>query len=481
MKTMQRLLVGAAAVLVAVPALAGGIKEGTFDISPMIGGYSFTGDQHLETMPVFGLRAGYNFTKYLGAELGFDYGRTEGTRGNPLGNEDTDVYRYGMDVLFHLLPDNNFVPYLAAGYGGISLDYKDQTNLNKGVFDYGPGFKYFLTDRMALRGDFRHLVYKDNDNTLNNFLYALGLNYQFGGAAPAAKPVQAAPAPAPAPAPVEPKPLAAPVAPVDTDGDGVIDSEDKCPGTPKGAPVDKNGCPVDTDGDGVLDYLDKCPETPKGATVDKNGCPLDTDGDGVFDYQDKCPGTPKGAPVDKSGCPMDADGDGVFDYLDKCPDTPKGAPVDATGCPLDSDADGVFDYLDKCPGTLKGLKVDKDGCPEPQKASISLAIEFDTAKADIRSGYQNDLKAFGEFMKLYPEVTSVIEGHTDNVGDAKYNQKLSQRRADNVRSYLLKTYGIAPDRLEAKGYGESRPVADNKTAAGRQKNRRIIATIDTTK
>ena len=452
MKTVQRLAILAAAFLVAQPVMAEGIKEGSFDLSPMIGGYSFTGDQHLETMPVFGLRGGYNFTKYLGAELGFDYGRTEGTEGNPAGNEDTDIYRYGLDVLFHLLPDSKFVPYLAAGYGGISIDYKDQENLNKGVFDYGPGFKYFLTDRMALRGDFRHLVYKDNDNTLNNFLYAIGLNYQFGGATPAAKPVAAAPAPAPAPAPVEaPKPVAAPVAPLDSDGDGVVDSADKCPGTPKGATVDKNGCPLDTDGDGVFDYLDKCPGTPKGATVDKNGCPLDTDGDGVYDY------------------------------LDKCPDTPKGATVDKDGCPLDTDGDGVFDYLDKCPGTLKGLKVNAIGCHEPQKVSISLSIEFDTAKADIRSGYQDDLKAFGEFMKLYPEVTSVIEGHTDNVGDAKYNQKLSQRRADTVRAYVLKTYGIAPNRLEAKGYGESRPVADNKTAAGRQKNRRIIATIDTMK
>jgi OOP family OmpA-OmpF porin len=89
----------------------------------------------------------------------------------------------------------------------------------------------------------------------------------------------------------------------DSDGDGVGDSKDKCPNTPKGVKVDAVGCPLDTDGDGVPDYLDKCPDTPKGVKVDSNGCPLDSDGDGVPDYLDKCPDTPKGVPVDAAGCP----------------------------------------------------------------------------------------------------------------------------------------------------------------------------------
>lgn len=88
----------------------------------------------------------------------------------------------------------------------------------------------------------------------------------------------------------------------DTDGDGVIDKADKCPGTPKGVKVDKVGCPLDSDGDGVPDYLDKCPGTPKGVKVDKVGCPLDSDGDGVPDHKDKCPNTLKGAPVNSVGC-----------------------------------------------------------------------------------------------------------------------------------------------------------------------------------
>jgi OOP family OmpA-OmpF porin len=90
--------------------------------------------------------------------------------------------------------------------------------------------------------------------------------------------------------------------------------------------------PIDSDGDGVYDHLDKCPGTPAGVKVDKDGCPLDTDGDGVPDYLDKCPGTPAGVKVDKDGCPLDTDGDGVPDYLDKCPKTPVGAHVDDRGC-----------------------------------------------------------------------------------------------------------------------------------------------------
>jgi len=88
----------------------------------------------------------------------------------------------------------------------------------------------------------------------------------------------------------------------DRDGDGVMDPKDRCPGTPKGVRVDKNGCPPDSDGDGVYDYLDACPGTPMGIKVDEKGCPLDSDGDGVWDSRDKCPGTYKGAKVNEMGC-----------------------------------------------------------------------------------------------------------------------------------------------------------------------------------
>ena len=201
--------------VIASTAAAGGIRPDSFTLSGIVGGYSFDGKQHLETRPVFGIRGGYNFTKYFGVEALFDYVPTEGTQTNV----DTNVYRFGGDALLHLLPDSNLVPYLAAGYGGITVDRENQKAFTKGIFDYGPGIKYFLTDDLALRGDFRHLVFNDNE-TLFNYEYTVGITYQFGGKKPAPAPV-AAPVPqpvaqpkteaAPAPeAPLEPIPAAEP-------------------------------------------------------------------------------------------------------------------------------------------------------------------------------------------------------------------------------------------------------------------------------
>jgi OOP family OmpA-OmpF porin len=205
---------------------------------------------------------------------------------------------------------------------------------------------------------------------------------------------------------------------------------------------------------------------------------IDSDGDGVPDYLDKCPDTPKGVKVDKDGCPLDSDGDGVPDYLDKCPDTPQRVKVDKDGCPLDSDGDGVPDYLDKCPDTPQGAKVDKDGCLV--KVSISLAIQFDTGKAVIKPQYEEQIKKVADFMTAHPETTAVIEGFTDNVGKEATNKRLSQKRAESVKTDLVKKYGIAAGRLHVKGFGSAQPVADNATAEGREKNRRISVVIETT-
>lgn len=247
MKVLQTCILSAASILMALPAAAGGVKEGTFTLSPLVGGYSFDGKQHLDTMPIGGIRAGYNFSKVFGAEAGFDGGRTEG----PINLPKTNVFRYGLDMLVHLLPDSNVVPYLAAGYGGITFDSGRTTN--KGIFDYGPGVKIFLTDRVALRGDFRHLIFDNNNETQYNYQYMMGLCYQFGAPAPGAKvepKPEPPPAPKPEPKPVEAsKPLAAPAAPVfDSDGDGVTDILDRCPSTSKGVKVDKEGCPLDPGG-----------------------------------------------------------------------------------------------------------------------------------------------------------------------------------------------------------------------------------------
>jgi outer membrane protein OmpA-like peptidoglycan-associated protein len=271
----------------------------------------------------------------------------------------------------------------------------------------------------------------------------------------------------------------------DTDGDGVKDNADRCPSTPAGEKVDANGCSpsqLDADGDGVTDTADKCPNTPKGESVDANGCSdsqKDDDKDGVTNTADKCPNTPAGEQVDASGCSAsqrDSDGDGVADAADKCPDTPKGAPVDARGCPRDSDADGVPDHTDKCPNTPNGQAVDEGGCPilfkRGERRVVLQGVNFATGKTELTDSSKLVLENVAEQLKANPEVRVEVQGHTDNVGGKALNQRLSEARAKTVEQFL-EANGVSPSQVTAKGYGMSKPIASNKAAEGRAKNRRV--------
>ena len=229
----------------------------------------------------------------------------------------------------------------------------------------------------------------------------------------------------------------------------------------------------DSDGDGVPDSLDKCPNTPIGVEVDANGCPLDADGDGVPDYLDKCPDTPKGVKVDAKGCPLDSDGDGVIDSKDKCPNTPTGVKVDEKGCPLDSDGDGVPDHLDKCPNTPRGSKVDKNGCPlvgEELLIITGINFAFDSSALDKDSQVLLDRAV--DNLKRNPQMKVLIEGHTDSVGPEDYNMGLSLKRAKAVEDYIV-SQGVAEERMDIKGLGETDPLASNDTPEGRAENRRV--------
>jgi OOP family OmpA-OmpF porin len=241
------------------------------------------------------------------------------------------------------------------------------------------------------------------------------------------------------------------------------------------------GGPGDRDKDGVTNDLDRCPETPRGEAVDAWGCPLpkDSDGDGVMDDADKCPDTPQGDKVDAKGCslPKDSDGDGVTDDLDKCPGTPRGEKVDAKGCllPKDSDGDGVMDNNDKCPDTAAGTKVDANGCPqlfEATKGTLVLeGVNFATSKAELTPEAREVLDRVAISLQAYPEIRVEVAGHTDNKGARALNVRLSQKRAESVRDYLVGK-GIAADRMVAKGYGPDAPLATNDTDEGRAHNRR---------
>jgi len=257
--------------------------------------------------------------------------------------------------------------------------------------------------------------------------------------------------------------------PIDDDNDKVPNYLDLCPNTPLGVKVDKYGCALDSDGDTIPDYLDKCPNTIKGAKVNRYGCSIDSDGDGVADGIDICPNTPKGAKVDVNGCALDSDGDGVFNFIDKCPNTKKGVKVDSEGCPLDSDKDGVADYLDKCPNTPRNIKVNFEGCP----ILHTFRFNFKLNSAVIDKKYYPEIEKIAKILKNNKHLKIKIEGFTDSIGDAKYNKILSLKRANALRKILVYKYKINPARIRIYGFGESHPIASNATAEGRRLNRRI--------
>jgi OOP family OmpA-OmpF porin len=230
---------------------------------------------------------------------------------------------------------------------------------------------------------------------------------------------------------------------------------------------------VDTDGDGVNDDLDQCPGTPAGTQVDSSGCPLpqDDDRDGVTNDIDKCPGTPAGTKVDANGCEIDSDGDGVGDSRDQCPNTPAGAKVDEKGCELDTDGDGIVDSQDKCPDTPKGERVDNSGCPF-NKELLLQGVKFESNSAELLPESQQVLDNARATLKRYPELKVEVAGHTDSRGSDAFNLQLSAKRAEAVLKYLQD--GGVSNTMSSRGYGERQPIASNNTEEGRLQNRRVV-------
>ncbi|HET6371846.1 MAG TPA: OmpA family protein [Candidatus Polarisedimenticolia bacterium] len=459
---MKVLTILAAALFVAAPAIAGRGEKGDWEFGPYagFGVLDDYGDLNPDNGPIYGGRVGYFFSPHWSLEGSFQRLTSEIDLGSSLGDVDLDIDSIRLNVLYNFRSGESFRPFVTAGLGSEKADVEDFGDSKDIGFNAGGGLRWYFTDHFGLRVDGRYVSVdvgeEEVDQRQSNLEGTVGLLWSFGGGPPA-----------------------------DSDRDGVPDRKDKCPNTPTGAKVDANGCNIDSDGDGVPDGIDQCPNTPKGWPVDERGCPKDSDGDGVFDKEDACPNTPKGAKVDATGCPMDSDDDGVVDGLDRCPNTPKGAKVDAYGCPLDGDHDGVFDGLDKCPDSKPRVKVDADGCeivekaPQlfaPEKKSLVLeGVNFETNKADILPESAAILDKVAASLKDWPDVKVEIGGHTDSSGSDAHNLDLSQRRADSVKAYFM-ARGIDASRLTAKGYGEKKPIADNKTAEGKAKNRRVELT-----
>jgi outer membrane protein OmpA-like peptidoglycan-associated protein len=345
-------------------------------------------------------------------------------------NEVDDWSYYGVDgtIKYNFLEGTTLDPYVGVGGGYTWVDEIGAGTLNGTI-----GLNVWFSDNvgLTLQTAYKH-AFEDYLNT--HFQHTAGISIKFGG--------------------------------TDTDGDGIFDKDDACPDVAGIAAF--NGCP-DTDGDGIEDSKDDCPN--EAGTAELNGCP-DSDGDGIADKDDKCP-TVAGLQA-LSGCP-DGDGDGVTDADDKCPTV--AGPAANQGCPWpDTDGDGVLDKDDKCP-SVKGT-VANNGCPEVseevQKSLNAYAktILFDTGKSSIKSQSEAVLGDIIKILNEYPNSKFTVEGHTDSVGSDKLNQDLSDARASAVKDYLVKN-GIDEFRLSSKGYGESKPIDKNTTAAGRANNRRV--------
>lgn len=323
------------------------------------------------------------------------------------------------------LPLYRLAPFVLVGAGALGQNSQPHGRDTDGAVHFGVGAKLALTEDFSLRLDLReNMGPRINDNYASVAFseeILLGGTFTFGR-------TKAAPAP---------------IVPSDRDGDTVPDEQDECPDSP---------------------------------ALTASGCPADTDVDGIFDQDDYCPREPGPAP---KGCPdLDSDGDGVPLPCDKCPEVSSG---EVDGCPVrDADGDGIPDDQDKCqnePETKNGFE-DDDGCPdeipkEVEKFTGSIAgITFVQGSAEIAATSNRTLKAASDILKKYPSLSIEVSGHTSSEGALDFNEKLSLDRAEAVRQWLIDD-GIADSRITARGAGPSEPVADNETAAGRARNRRI--------
>ncbi len=348
MKKLLTALISAAILVGATSISYAAEREKALTFGLMAGEQWYDSNRRESHSRAVGVGVGYNFTKNWGAEALFQWAKPEfKTNGVNTGTKATE-WEIGLNGVYNFDSGSPLVPYLTAGFGNRNVNRPSE--VDDFMINAGGGVKYFITDNLALRLDGRY--YGDMDkNAYNGSDFALlaGIHVTFG--TPKPEPV---PVPIVQVAPKAPKPMA----PADSDGDGVTDDRDKCPNTPRGTKVDKDGCPV------VM---------------------------------------------------------------------------------------------------------------APKRMEIKIEFDFDSAQ--VRPAYHAALGDVAVFMDKHPSAVATIEGHTDSTGPGSYNQGLSERRSNSISDFLVNSKKISADRMKAVGYGESRPVADNGTRDGRQRNRRVIAVI----
>jgi len=367
----------------------------------------------------FGARLGYYPLSFFGVEA-----EAMAAASKIKGTETSAALYAGRLQAVLQAPLPYVTPFLLVGVGRLGAISRAMANDSDPAWHFGVGAKVPFTHSFGMRLDLRDTITEktQQDGQAHTFEIQLGLAATIGRTRR------------------EPPPP-----PPDTDHDGFLDRDDQCPADPGVAP---NGCPADTDNDGVLDRDDFCPRE---AGPAPKGCPivnLDPDQDGVPLPCDQCPTE---AGIKPLGCPIrDTDGDGIPDDKDKCP---------------------------KEPETRNGFE-DQDGCPDTVPEAVKKftgvvqGIFFDKNKATIREASSPVLGKAAKVFAQYPSVNIEISGHTSSEGDEAFNQQLSLDRAQAVKDWLIKA-GTPADRISIRGAGPSEPIADNKTNAGREKNRRI--------
>jgi OmpA-OmpF porin, OOP family len=392
----------------AAPA-RGEIRSGSYSVSPFIGGFLFEGNQDLTHSPISGVRFGYDFTKNWGVEALFDYVPTR----YKVTDSNTNVFNLRIEGLYHLLPERKWVPFLAVGAGGMSIDSRDNTlEKNRVVLDYGAGIKYSLTERIDLRADVRHLL--AFGSTYNNLEYTLGMVFYFGGAKAAAA--------------------------------GLIQERRQAPSTPVAPETSQRPGPIDLRATGVSEsQIALAWNIPAGAVryrIYRDGSPLATTGR-ISEYD-------AGLKADTRYCYRVSALDGQ---------------------------DAEFSQSNEaCATTLAAEAVEqKASVAASLSGEYRLEdIHFDFDRFDLKPEAQIMLKRHAAWLIENSDMILliIVEGHCDERGTAEYNLALGQRRANATARYLIDS-GVDAKRITEISYGFERPVDPRHTEEAWGKNRRV--------
>ncbi|MDD2309833.1 MAG: outer membrane beta-barrel domain-containing protein [Desulfuromonadaceae bacterium] len=422
---MKKILKGTLTSLLLVSLATPGFAEnrkGAVTLSPFVGGYVLDRDQREESRPEFGLRAGYNFTENFGAEAMFGYSLTETKQ--QYGSREADRYRYGVDLLYHFMPDGKFVPFIALGGGGTNFNIPNTPsaeNHNAGLVDYGGGVKYFVNPDIALRGDVRHVILV-HDIGENNFEYSVGLTFNFGGERKAVAAITDTSAPADTVAPTVF--FTSPV---------------------NGAPA----VPVSQKVNAAFsEPMDPATITPEIFTLKQGN-------------------TPVAGKLSSSGSTATFAPSRNFEKGKAYTATVTTGAKDLAGNALTRDY--VWDFT---------------AFAEPRVIGCLATLDnshFDFDSANISENGKTILAANIVVLKNDPTMAIRVAGHTSAAGSEEYNQKLSERRAEAVKDYLVKG-GIDANRISTIGYSEKYPAqheADpsDRLSAAALANMRVVVEI----